>query len=129
PGGPCTGSCNVISANDPVGVLVTGAGLVSVFNNYIGTQAAGTAALGNVQGGVVLNEANKVVGSSSATGNVISGNGDPTSGGFGVLSQNTASHVVTIKGNLIGTNAAGTAALANHGNGVILGAYDTLGSA
>ena len=127
-GGPCTGSCNLISGNDPIGVFATGTGPITISDNFIGTNAAGTAALANVQGGVVLGPGSKVLGSSSATGNVVSGNGDPLFGGFGVYSLSTGSPGNTIKGNLIGTNVAGTAAVANIGDGVFLGASDTLGS-
>ena len=126
PGGPCTGSCNLISGNDPLGIFAVGSGLVTISNNYIGTNAAGAAELANEQGGVVLGDAPKVLGSSTASGNLISGNGG-LFGGFGVLSQSTGSPGNTIKGNLIGTNAAGTAAVPNQGDGVILGASDTLG--
>ena len=115
-GGPCTGSCNLISGNDPIGVFATGTGPITISDNFIGTNAAGTAALANVQGGVVLGP-DQGPRLPSATGNVVSGNGDPLFGGFGVYSLSTGSPGNTIKGNLIGTNAAGTAAVPTSATG------------
>ncbi|HEV8118510.1 MAG TPA: CSLREA domain-containing protein, partial [Thermoanaerobaculia bacterium] len=127
PGGSCTGSCNLISANSPFGIYAFGSGPVSIVYNFIGTDVTGTQALGNDPGGVVLAAAGKTLGSSATTGNLISGNGTQLGGGFGVLSQSTASPGNTIKGNLIGTTTTGNTALGNFGDGVVLGAFDTLG--
>ena len=127
PGGSCTGSCNLVSGNDPYGIYAFGSGPVSIVNNFIGTDVTGTVALGNDPGGVVLAAAGKTLGSSTASGNLISGNGNEFFGGFGAQSLSAASPGNTIKGNLIGTTTSGNAALANIGDGVILGANDTLG--
>ena len=112
----------------PTGIYAFGPGPVSISNNSIGTDVTGTAALGNAQGGVYLATAGKSLGSSTASGNLISGNGDPFFGGFGVISQSTASPGNTIKGNLIGTTMRPTPRLPNVGDGVTLGTSDTLGS-
>jgi CSLREA domain-containing protein len=122
PGGPCTGACNVISANGDNGVLISGdAPGNSVLGNYIGTDVTGMAELGNSAEGVTVTggDNNTIGGTAAGAGNVISGN--PT---FGVWLGTNGNEVL---GNLIGTNAAGTGPLPN-GNGVtILGSGNTVG--
>ncbi len=104
------------------------AGVVVGFNannnriqgNYIGTDASGMAALLNFGSGIVLSGANhgNLIGDITAApgtgpGNVISGNfehGVDVAGGF--LHQ--------VRGNIIGLNAAGSAALGNSRHGVFL---------
>jgi hypothetical protein len=55
-GGACTGGCNLISGNIATGVFITGAGSTGnrVDYNYIGLNAAGTAALRNSDGAITL---------------------------------------------------------------------------
>ena len=114
PGGACTGDCNLISGN-------TGAGLVGLRNgsgvlgNFIGVDVTGTASLPNGGDGVVVDDIGVVIGSTNTAGrNVISGN---TGNGVVLSGVN-----VILRGNFIGTNSAGTAALGNGGNGVSSGA-------
>jgi parallel beta-helix repeat protein len=103
---------NVISGNTADGVLVLGSPTAGnqVNGNYIGLNAAGTAALANggygvdIQGGAVNN---------TASGNVISGN---TGDGVLILGSPTAGNRLT--GNYVGLNPAGAAILANGGAGV-----------
>ena len=78
-----------------------------VEGNFIGTNAAGTTAVGNFTG-VSLNGVSSALvgGPTPAARNVISGNT------YGVLLGNGATGN-TVSGNYIGTNAAGTAAVAN----------------
>jgi len=113
---------NIISGNGNDGVLVTGDGAISnkVQGNYIGTDAAGTVALGNAAAGVGLFTANNTVGGTTLQArNVISGNG--REGVYITAIGNT------VQGNFIGTNAAGTAALGNALDGVNMdGAPSTL---
>jgi hypothetical protein len=109
------GERNVISGNWD-GVNLTGNGTMHnvVSGNYIGTDASGTAALGNKAGGVWVGDGaqyNLVGGTTAAGGNLISGNS-----GNGVIID--GSRYNTISGNLIGTDASGTRALANEGVGV-----------
>lgn len=119
-GGALPGARNVISGNKNYGVDIEAAGSqVStnnlVFNNFIGTNAAGTAALGNAWDGVVLfstNNQNQIGASTPGEGNLISGNGG---NGVAVLASGNA-----LRGNRIGTNAAGIAGLKNGQNGVLL---------
>lgn len=65
-GGACTGGCNLISGNNLDGVRITGAGSTGnrVDYNYIGLNAAGTAALRNLGGAIrLLNGAsNNIIG-------------------------------------------------------------------
>jgi hypothetical protein len=125
-GGSTATARNIISGNTSDGVLIgtfnIGGGTDNVvIGNYIGTNAAGTAALGNSVNGVhVVDSSNTIVGGAAAgEGNVISGNG-----GTGVAyeaSGNTVSG--NIEGNFIGTDATGQNAIGN-GEGVYLGFVD-----
>ncbi len=109
------GSGNVISGNGGHAVLVqgTGAGVI-VKSNRIGTDPAGTAARPN---GPVGGDLAAVMIASGVSGVQIGG--DTTAGEGNVISGNSAYGVKiwgtgnSVFGNLIGTNAAGTAALPN----------------
>ncbi len=99
---------NVISGNDGSGVLISNSGSNTLQGNYIGTNASGTAAIGNSATGVHITanaSGNTIGGVAAGAGNLISGNAN--SGVF-IDASNT-----TIKGNLVGTNAAGTGAIRN----------------
>ena len=90
-----------------------------VDGNYIGTSAAGTAALGNGIG-VVIDagaSANSIGGIMGSTGNLISGN---TAEGMDIYGPGTADNVIA--GNLVGLNENGNKALANGGDGISI--YD-----
>lgn len=123
-GGTTPGAGNVISGNGNPGgsgvyVDAAGAGTV-VQGNRIGTNAAGTAAVGNKFNGVQIRGNDVVVGGSAAgAGNVISGN--VTAGVF-LTNAATGAHV---QGNLIGVAVDGTSALANGRDGVTLGSTTT----
>jgi Ca2+-binding RTX toxin-like protein len=124
-GGTLPAMANVISGNDFAGMSVSTTGN-TVLGNFIGTNAAGTAALPNNLGGIAVGGTNNTIGGSAAgAGNVISGNA-----GYGVQLGGATGAVV--QGNRIGTNAAGTAAVPNTSYGVELvgGASDnTIGGA
>ncbi len=106
-GGTASGSANVISGNNSIGVYITGSGTSGnvVLGNLIGTDITGTAALPNFDG-VYVNDAaaNTIGGSASGAGNLISGN---TS--IGVVLYGTSSSGNVVLGNLIGTDVSGTA--------------------
>jgi parallel beta-helix repeat protein len=118
-GGTSSAARNVISGNGLDGLHVIGASIANndIQGNYIGTNAAGTAAVPNQRFGVyIANDAsgNRVGGSASGAGNLISGN---------VLSgvrMAMAGAANAVRGNAIGVNAVGTAALPNGDMGIYL---------
>ena len=107
---------NVISGNEGDGVLIHGTGTMSntITSNLIGTDASGTAPLGNGGNGVNTVDGamyNTVGGQTLGEGNVIAANAKD-----GILIWD-ASHNVVI-GNLLGTDASGTADLGNDSSGL-----------
>ena len=103
----------VINRFSGSGIALTGGGGNIVRSNYIGTNVAGTAGLGNGDRGVLLlSSDNTVGGSCTGEGNVISDNGL----GIGIAGVSTTRNLVA--GNRIGTNAAGTVALGNRSDGI-----------
>jgi hypothetical protein len=115
-GGSSAAFRNVISGNLQDGVLVTSGGnLTTIRGNLIGTNAAGTAAVGNGQSGITLTAPNNTVGGTTAgERNVISGNS------YGVIIRTTPATNNTVAGNYIGLNLAGTAAVPNSLFGVFV---------
>jgi hypothetical protein len=111
-GGTAAGAGNVISGNTANGIDVGGTGATGnvVEGNDIGTLPGGAAALANGSNGVQLGSgaANNLV-----TDNVLSGN---TGEGIKITGAGTSGN--TVQGNLIGLNAAGSAALANTRHGI-----------
>ena len=112
---------NVISGNNE-GMEIRGVcDSNMVQGNFIGTNAAGTAAVGNISNGVrITNGPTKttVGGTTAAARNVISGNGED-----GVnIEAPTSGNVV--QGNFIGTDVTGTLDLGNASNGVRITAQD-----
>ena len=94
----------------------------TVKGNYIGTNAAGTAALGNIVG-ITINTPNNLIGGTTAADrNVISGNF--TTGIQTLIAVQTNN---TVQGNYIGTDAAGTAALGNASGLSITGSNNIIG--
>ena len=120
-GGTTPAARNLISGNED-GVAVSLGSNNVIRGNYIGTNAAGTADLGNENGISIPNGTNTVVGGDAAgAGNLISGN---DSSGITVFAGATAT---LVQGNLIGTNAAGTAAVPNAAGIYLLGSGSTIG--
>ncbi|MFC1713055.1 cohesin domain-containing protein [Candidatus Poribacteria bacterium] len=116
-GGKTEGERNIVSGNVMDGIFFWGAGTSSnvVSGNYIGTDAAGNAALGNGKNGVEMNgdaESNIVGGTTTGERNIISANG-----AFGIAIYSEARNTI-VSGNYIGTNANGTSALGNLMSGV-----------
>jgi parallel beta-helix repeat protein len=111
---------NVLSGSTFSGVHVDGADALIV-GNYIGTNAAGTAAFANDNGVTVSSTAQRlrVGGVEAGAGNVISGN---RNAGLGLWDSGGAQ----VQGNFIGTNAAGTAAIPNLFTGIILDSPDNI---
>jgi len=115
-GGLTAAERNVISGNNSHGVSLQGNTTGNtVQGNYIGTNAAGTAALGNSNWGIAINSGannNTIGGTTASARNVISGN----SIGLDFTGAGTINNVVS--GNYIGLNAAGNAAIANTSGGI-----------
>ncbi len=106
---------NVISGNQDAAVWIAGS-QVLVEGNLIGLDATGMGALANGSG-VRIDGANDVTigGTLAGSGNVISGNQ-----GSGILvdAQVAAASDNRILGNLIGTDATGSYAVGNRGDGI-----------
>jgi CSLREA domain-containing protein len=122
-GGTVAGTRNVISHNVGFGVQIeAGASANNVQGNYIGTGPGANVAAGNSNDGIVITggSASNVIGGSPATpgiapGNVVSGNlGD----GIDVNGLGSTGNLV--QGNFIGLHGAGTSAIGNQQNGVIV---------
>ena len=101
---------NVISGNTSRAIFAESSSLV-IYNNYLGTNAAGTAAVGGATG-MQLQDVDGVIGG-SFTGNVVAGH------------SGNAIYIVDavdleIFGNRIGVGADGTTALGNGGTGLLV---------
>ncbi len=127
-GGDSTaGEGNVISGNNFDGVYINNANMNKVQGNAIGTDATGTSlTLGNIRDGVELagtSQNNLIGGTSTALGNLLSGNGH-----YGVKITSDSNQV---QGNRIGTDINGTTAIGNGRGGVLInsGTGNTIGGA
>jgi hypothetical protein len=117
-GGATAASRNVISGNMFQGVTISDSGTKSnqVLSNYIGLNAAGTAAIPNQSSGIdVFNAAASNIIGDVGKGNVISGNL-----AYGMSLSVTGTSTNTVKANLIGLNATATAGIGNAFSGVAL---------
>lgn len=127
-GGTTAGAGNVISATTgdanfgANGIRSPGGGIGTlVQGNRIGTNAAGTAALGNARFGIEGYNGtpfDTIGGTTPAARNIISGNGLD-----GIENSSTGASTLTqrILGNYIGTNATGNVAIPNGGFGIDFG--------
>jgi parallel beta-helix repeat protein len=106
-GGTHTVRDNVVSGNDGTGIDILDSSGNVLRDNRIGTNASGTASVGNAQQGVRIggSSSNNLVGGPGA-GNVISGNVE----GVGIYGP---AHDNTVEGNRVGTSATGDAAIPN----------------
>lgn len=113
-GGSTPAARNVISGNNESGIEAGGAGTVNIViqGNYIGTNAAGTADVQNIDGIALSTFGNTVGGAAPGEGNLISGNE-----GHGILIEDIGN---VVEGNLIGTDASGAAPIPNIGDGIRL---------
>ena len=120
-GGTTVASRNLFSGNSGYGIDVDGSSNL-VQGNYIGTNAAGTAAVGNGSHGIGVEigaSNNQIGGTTVAERNVISGN---TNNGILISGGGTSGN--TIQGNYVGINATGTSTLGSQ----ITGVYVELGA-
>ena len=118
-GGALPSQRNVISGNNGIGISIFGAGPTVIQGNFIGIDATGTVALPNdINVNFTFYGAAVVGGPATPTGappgNVISG-----SRSYGIWGSTFGGNsTMTIQGNLIGTNATGTAAIPNKFHGI-----------
>jgi len=134
-GGLSPAERNVISGNggNGIGITAQDGGNTSsnqILGNYVGTNSAGTGAVANAGDGILINHARG--GSTSATGNIIGGTNGVTidgacTGSCNLVSGNGANCIglwhsgvsgTSILGNYVGTNSAGTGAVANGNIGI-----------
>jgi titin len=143
-GGTTAAARNLVSGNGSsdgggAGVAIWSNGSTGnvVQGNYVGTDVTGTAPLGNIgigrqNGyGVMIENAsnNQVGGAARGTGNVIAAN---SSDGVIIaiatsLNQDLVSTGNLVQGNFVGTDASGTMALGNGGNGVTVAPFSGAG--
>jgi uncharacterized repeat protein (TIGR01451 family)/CSLREA domain-containing protein len=134
-GGTTSDKRNIISGNGRTGDLFGGVFIAGtpgnsqnnvVQGNYIGTSASGTGALPNIGVGIFVAASNNTIGGSTTLPGTGAGNvlvSDATTNGSAVSIIGVNGDVANnnnVQGNLIGTNAAGTAALGGK-VGVLIG--------
>ncbi len=107
-GGATASARNMIAGNSQYGVNVANGIANRIEGNFIGTDAAGNAALGNGRGIFVASNSNQII------ANVVSGN---AVSGVEIVGGATDT---TVAGNLVGTDAAGATAIPNH-DGISIG--------
>ncbi len=109
---------NVIAGNGGGGIKATGS--ISVQGNDIGTNARGTAALGNGPAGAGIDDtafpATQAI-NTLIVGNIVSGNKQD---GIVIGGGSQTNSVYTIKNNQVGTDVTGNVALPNTGVGILL---------
>ncbi|MBZ0292195.1 MAG: DUF11 domain-containing protein, partial [Anaerolineae bacterium] len=122
-GGTAERDRNIISGNDNAAVDVSGPDATNtndwdftlanrIIGNYIGTNAAGDTALANGSG-ITISDTQYVVVGQLNSGNLISGNN-----GNGLSADGDTTLAISIRGNVIGLNAAEDATIPNDGNGI-----------
>lgn len=115
-GGTTPAARNVLSGNRLRGMLLTGAGATGniVQGNYVGTNAAGTGAVFNDIGIYLSNAPGNIIGGTNpGEGNLTSGNTF-----FGIYLVFAGTTNTRVEGNIVGLNAAGTAAIPNGARGI-----------
>lgn len=110
-GGTAASNRNIISGSINEGILLSSwASNTTITGNYIGTDQAGTSALGNDMGINVQGASNTIGGAAAGARNIIAGNN-----GRGVDISTANAHGNTIKGNWIGLGAGGQACSNSYG--------------
>jgi hypothetical protein len=109
---------NLISGNAGIGINISSqSNNFTIIGNTIGTNLLGNAAIPNGNHGVNVSDSQFGIigGSTTTTGNLISGN---TSSGIVLFGASSSSSYCTVMGNLIGVNRAGTIAIPNGIHGI-----------
>ena len=121
-GGTVPGDGNVISGNSDTGIEIQGSNSTGnrIEGNIIGLNAAGTAAIGNLDGVIIEDAPNNTIGgATSAQRNVISGNAGGLQGnGVVIFGADAIGNLV--QNNYIGTDITGSLDLGNAGSGVLI---------
>jgi len=129
-GGTTPAARNVISGHLQYGVTVNASSRtgIQIQGNYIGTDATGTVALGNVEAGIAFGGAmgGVIGGVTSGARNVIAGSGAGASSGPGIVLFGVFLDGAQIQGNFIGTDASGNAPLGNASSGVSADTRDVM---
>jgi len=116
-GGTSAAARNVISGNNGQGLQISSVGASNnvVQGNYVGTDATGTADVGNSSYGVYVSGVPGTLlgGGAAGAGNLLSGNSDS-----GVFISGVGATGTVIAGNRIGTDTAGAVALGNSTYGI-----------
>jgi len=117
-GGANVNERNIVSGNVAYGIPVFGAGAEGnlIKGNYIGTDITGTIAIPNTYGVLFDDGASRNIigGNTAAERNILSGNS-----GYGVFFYNMGTNNNIAKGNFIGTDVNGIAAIPN-GVGIVV---------
>jgi titin len=111
-GGTQAGAGNLVSGNLGVGISVDPGQSNTIQGNYVGTDVSGTLAIPNAAGMSIWGSDNQIGGVGPGAGNLISGNR-----AYGLVLVGSGHRA---EGNLVGTDATGSYALANGGDGVTI---------
>ncbi|MCA9970813.1 MAG: right-handed parallel beta-helix repeat-containing protein, partial [Anaerolineales bacterium] len=125
-GGTTPAERNLVSGNGSYGIAILGTFATdnAITGNYVGTDAAGTADLGNGAQGIWVGSGSTRIGDvTPGAGNVVSGNG---ADGIWV---DASAFSAEIYNNRVGVDAAGTAVLGNAQAGIVIaGSSHTVGA-
>jgi len=123
-GGTLIEERNVISGFNQYAVILENSSNCVVRNNFLGTNASGTAAIPNFTGILIQQgSSNNTIGGITANSrNLISGNSNS-----GISIQDIATQLNLIQGNYIGTNISGTAAIPNNTGVSVFSPNNTIG--
>ena len=115
-GGTALAQRNVIAGNLSAGINIDGGSGNTVQGNFIGLTQSGTEPLSNGAFGIAVfaSTSNMIGGSFGGAGNVVAASTSIN------ISLQGGSNNNTVQGNLIGTNAAGTAVVGANQNGIYL---------
>jgi hypothetical protein len=116
-GGTTPAARNVISGNADHGIQIGAGSGNLVQGNYIGTNAAGAAALGNHATGILTFATDTTIGGATpGAGNLISGNKGAGGNAAVTFSGGASTSSGLVQGNLFGTDASGNAQIGNTGD-------------